>query len=121
MSLEKPYYKYHVFFCTNQREECSQCCEQYKSKSMRDYAKKRSKEEGLVRSGKVRINTAGCLNRCEHGPVMVVYPEATWYTWVDKEDIDEIIDQHLINDTPVERLMIKDVPDNSGQKTKKKP
>ncbi len=108
MSNEKSYYKYHVFFCTNQREDGSQCCEQYKSKSMRDYAKKRSKEEGLVHSGKVRINAAGCLNRCEHGPVMVVYPEATWYTWVDKEDIDEIIEQHLINDKPVERLIIKD-------------
>ncbi len=69
--------------------------------------KKRSKEEGLVRSGKVRINTAGCLNRCEHGPVMVIYPEATWYTWVDKDDIDDIIEQHLINDIPVERLKIK--------------
>lgn len=75
---------------------------------MRDYAKKRSKEEGLVRSGKARINTAGCLNRCEHGPVAVVYPEGTWYQWVDQEDIDEIIDEHLINDRPVERLMIKD-------------
>ena len=108
MSLIKPYYKYHVFFCTNQRKDGSQCCGQYKSKSMRDYAKKRSIEEGLVRSGKVRINTAGCLNRCEHGPVIVVYPEATWYTWVDQEDIDEIIDQHLVNDKPVERLIIKE-------------
>lgn len=75
---------------------------------MRDYAKKRSKEEGLVSSGKVRINTAGCLNRCEHGPVVVVYPEGIWYQWVDQDDIDEIIDQHLIKDKPVQRLMIKD-------------
>jgi len=101
------HYKYHVFFCCNQRKDGSQCCEDYKSKDMCAYAKKRSKDEGLVRSGKVRINKAGCLNRCEHGPVLVIYPEETWYTWVDKEDLDEIIDQHLINDRPVERLKIK--------------
>lgn len=112
MSYNNSYYKYHVFFCTNQREEGSSCCEQYKSKSMRDYAKKRCKAEGLIRSGKVRMNTAGCLNRCEHGPVIVVYPDATWYTWVDQEDIDEIIDQHLINDEPVKRLMIDKIQDN---------
>ena len=73
---------------------------------MRDYAKKRCKEEGLVSSGEVRINSAGCLNRCEEGPALVVYPEATWYKWVDQEDIDEIIESHLINNTPVERLKI---------------
>lgn len=105
------YYKYHVFFCCNQRDDGAQCCENYASSAMRTYAKKRSKEEGLVASGKVRINTAGCLNRCEQGPVLVVYPEATWYTWVDQEDIDEIIDQHLIHDKPVERLKIKE-PDS---------
>lgn len=73
---------------------------------MRDYAKKRSKALGLVRSGKVRVNAAGCLNRCEHGPVAVVYPDAVWYSYIDKEDIDEIIEQHLVNDTIVERLKI---------------
>ena len=100
------YYKYHVFFCTNLRDDGSACCGQYKTKSMRDYVKKRCKTEGLVRSGKVRINTAGCLNRCDLGPVIVIYPEETWYTWVDQEDIDEIIDSHLINDTIVERLRV---------------
>jgi (2Fe-2S) ferredoxin len=103
------YYQYHVFFCTNQREDGSQCCGQYAAQEMRDYAKKRCKKEGLVRSGKVRINTAGCLNRCASGPVVVIYPEETWYTWVDKEDIDEIIEEHLVNDRPVKRLMIDPV------------
>jgi (2Fe-2S) ferredoxin len=56
--------------------------------------------------GKVRINSAGCLDRCEQGPVLVIYPEAVWYTYVDKEDIDEIIDQHLVNGRVVERLKV---------------
>jgi len=54
----------------------------------------------------VRINTAGCLNRCSEGPVMVVYPEGVWYTYVDQEDIDEIIDEHLTGGRVVERLKL---------------
>lgn len=100
------YYQHHIFFCTNEREDGSQCCGKFNAKAMRDYAKQRSKELGLVRSGKVRVNTAGCLNRCEHGPVAVVYPDAVWYSYIDKEDIDEIIDQHLVNNKIVERLKI---------------
>ena len=68
--------------------------------------KKRSKELGLVGSGEVRVNTAGCLNRCEFGPVIVIYPDETWYTFVDKDDIDEIIEEHLVKGNKVERLMI---------------
>jgi len=56
--------------------------------------------------GQVRINQAGCLDRCEEGPCLVVYPEATWYTYVDTSDIDEIIDSHLVGGKPVERLKI---------------
>ncbi|MFP5344924.1 MAG: (2Fe-2S) ferredoxin domain-containing protein, partial [Gammaproteobacteria bacterium] len=56
--------------------------------------------------GKVRINNAGCLDRCEEGPVIVVYPEGVWYSYVDKEDIDEIIEEHLQHGRPVERLRI---------------
>ncbi len=100
------YYQHHIFFCTNKREDGSQCCENFNAKAMRDYAKQRSKDLGLVKAGKVRVNTAGCLNRCEHGPVAVVYPDAVWYSYIDKEDIDEIIESHLVNDTIVERLKI---------------
>jgi len=100
------YYTYHVFFCTNQRDDGEQCCEQSNALAMRDYVKSKTKALGLVRNGKVRINTAGCLNRCEHGPVMVVYPEAIWYTFVDQSDIDEIINEHLVNGRIVERLRI---------------
>jgi (2Fe-2S) ferredoxin len=73
---------------------------------MRNYCKDRVKALGLNGAGKVRINSAGCLDRCEQGPVLVVYPEAVWYTYVDREDIDEIIDQHLVHGRVVERLKI---------------
>ncbi len=56
--------------------------------------------------GQVRVNKAGCLDRCSGGPVLVVYPEAVWYTFVDNDDIDEIVDSHLKNGKVVERLLI---------------
>lgn len=73
---------------------------------MRDYAKARIKALGLSGEGKIRVNTAGCLDRCSEGPVLVIYPEGTWYTYVDKDDIDEIIGEHLIGGRIVERLKI---------------
>ncbi len=100
------YYKYHVFFCTNLRENGRACCQRFDAKGMRDYAKQRSKELGLAGQGGVRINTAGCMDRCSEGPVVAVYPEGIWYTYVDRDDIDEILQEHLINGRPVERLKI---------------
>lgn len=99
------YYKNHIFFCTNLREDGSQCCGANNALELRNYMKKRSKELGLVRSGEVRVNTAGCLNRCELGPVVVIYPDETWYTFVDQDDIDEIIEEHLIKGNIVKRLL----------------
>jgi len=61
---------------------------------------------GLAGQGKVRVNRAGCLDRCEEGPVCVVYPEGIWYTFIDEEDLDEIIDSHIINGKLVNRLKI---------------
>ena len=100
-------YQYHIFFCVNQREEGEVCCAQLGGQKMRDYAKQRMKDLGLAGEGKVRINMAGCLGRCDKGPVLVVYPEDTWYTFIDKDDIDEIIEQHLQQGKIVERLLIK--------------
>ena len=100
------YYRYHVFFCTNMRPDGSQCCQQYGAQEARDYVKQRVKELGSTIPYKVRINTAGCLDRCAEGPVIVIYPEATWYSYVDHIDLDEIIQEHLIHGLPVELLKI---------------
>ena len=100
------YYRYHVFFCTNQREDGSACCQHHDALAMRDYAKQRSKDLGIAGPGGIRINTAGCLDRCEDGPVIVVYPEGVWYSYVDQEDVDEIIEEHLLHGRVVERLKI---------------
>ena len=100
------FYQHHVFFCTNQREDGAECCAKFNAKAVRDYAKTRCKELGIHEAGKVRINNAGCLNRCSEGPVLVVYPEGVWYRYVDREDIDDIIEQHLVGGQPVKRLQI---------------
>ena len=104
--MKQPYYQYHVFFCTNQREEGESCCANFGARRVRDYAKQKIKQLGLHGAEGVRINLAGCLGRCDQGPVIVVYPEGTWYTYVDEEDIDEIIEQHLQQGKVVERLLI---------------
>lgn len=100
------HYRHHVFFCCNQRDDGRACCNQHGAQALRDYAKQRVKQLGLAGPGKARINQAGCMDRCEEGPVIAVYPEAVWYTYVDREDIDEIIEQHLTNGRIVERLRI---------------
>ncbi|HUP30793.1 MAG TPA: NAD(P)H-dependent oxidoreductase subunit E [Usitatibacter sp.] len=100
------YYKHHVFFCLNKREPPERCCANHGSEAMQEYAKKRIKSLKLSGEGMMRINKAGCLDRCELGPVLVVYPDETWYTYVDEKDIDEISDEHLVNGRVVERLRI---------------
>ncbi|HDY86103.1 hypothetical protein LCGC14_1367960 [marine sediment metagenome] len=95
-------YKYHLFFCTHQRDgELVSCQQTGDAQSLRDYAKQRVKELKLK---KIRVNNAGCLNRCTLGPILVIYPEGTWYHYETEADIDEIIDSHLVNDMIVERL-----------------
>ena len=100
-------FKHHLFFCLNQRKSGEECCDQHNAFELFEYAKRRVKELGLAGPGKVRVNKAGCLDRCADGPVMVVYPEGVWYTAVDKSDIDEIIDQHFVQGQVVERLRIE--------------
>jgi (2Fe-2S) ferredoxin len=102
------YYERHVFFCCNERDpdDPRGCCQAKGASAMRDYAKQRVKELKLAGAGKVRINQAGCLDRCEEGPCAVVYPDAVWYTYVDRADIDEIIEEHLRHGRIVERLRI---------------
>lgn len=100
------YFKQHVFFCTNQRADGRASCQDHKAQEMRDYLKKRVKEAGLAGPGGIRINNAGCLDRCGQGPVLVIYPEETWYQYKSKKDIDEIFEQHIKNNQVVKRLAI---------------
>jgi len=100
------YFKHHVFVCTNQREAGEQCCNSVGGSDMFAYAKERIGALKQNGAGAVRINKAGCLGRCENGPVMVVYPEETWYSFIDKEDVEEIIQSHLIGGKVVDRLKI---------------
>jgi (2Fe-2S) ferredoxin len=101
------HYQHHVFFCLNQRAPGErQCCNSSGADELWAYAKDRVKALGLNGDGKVRINKAGCLERCEEGPVIVIYPDETWYTYIDKEDIDEIVEEHLVHGRVVERLLI---------------
>lgn len=101
------YYHRHVFFCMNQRDKGAACCNNHGATALRDYAKKKVKTMQLDGKGKVRVNQAGCLDRCEEGPVIVVYPEEVWYTYADQKDVDEILEEHIKNGRVVERLRLK--------------
>jgi (2Fe-2S) ferredoxin len=100
------YFKHHVFFCLNERSNGEASCAQHGAQQAFDHCKSRVKAAGLAGVGGVRINKAGCLDRCAGGPVVVVYPEETWYTYVDHHDIDEIVDSHLKQGQVVERLLL---------------
>jgi (2Fe-2S) ferredoxin len=100
------YYQYHVFFCLNQRDNGEACCADKGAEAAFDHMKARVKKLGLSGESKVRINRSGCLDRCAQGPLLVVYPQAIWYTFVDSDDLDEIIESHLMNGKVVERLVI---------------
>lgn len=99
------YYKHHVFFCINQRSNGEACCAQQGAQAAFDHCKARVKQAGLAGVGQVRVNKAGCLDRCAAGPVLVVYPEGVWYSYVDLTDIDEIVERHLQQGEVVERLL----------------
>lgn len=98
----------HIFICQNKREAGHPrgCCHEKSSVEITEQFKKRIKELGL--NSKIRANSSGCLDACEFGPVIVTYPGQVWYGNVNKDDVEEIIQSHLINGKPVERLLIKD-------------
>ena len=100
------YFNRHVFFCLNQRDPGEESCARQGAQAGFDRCKSRVKEAGMSGPGQVRVNKAGCLDRCSGGPVLVVYPEAVWYQYVDTDDIEEIIQEHLVNGRIVERLKI---------------
>ncbi len=100
------FYRRHVFCCVNERaaDHPRGCCKAKGSQALRDYMKNRAKELGIKR---VRINNSGCLDRCELGPTMVVYPEGVWYSCATEEEIDEVLRVHLIEGGRVERLRLR--------------
>lgn len=98
------YYKRHIFFCLNERDDEPSCAE-HDARGAYDRCKSQVKASGLAGPGGVRVNQGGCMNRCAAGPVAVVYPEAVWYTYVDQSDVDEIVESHLKNGRIVERLL----------------
>jgi (2Fe-2S) ferredoxin len=114
MTIENtsPYFKRHIFFCLNERKNNESCCAQQGAQEAFDHCKAQVKALGLAGPGEVRVNKAGCLDRCSGGPVAVVYPEGVWYSYVDKADIDEIVESHLKNGQVVERLV---TPEHLGR------
>ncbi len=103
--LPTTYYQRHVFFCLNERKNGEASCAQYQAQEAFDHCKSQVKAAGLSGPGQVRVNKAGCLDRCAGGPLLVVYPEGVWYSYVDTSDIDEIVTSHLKNGQVVQRLL----------------
>jgi len=96
----------HIFICGNQRPAGHPrgCCDPEGQAGLQKLFKEKLKDRGL--KGRVRANQSGCLDQCEHGPNIVVYPDAVWYGHVTTADVDEIIDSHILGGKPVERLML---------------
>lgn len=109
---EESYYRFHVFCCTNRREAGHRrgCCAEKNAEVLREYMKRRVKELGLP---SVRVNMAGCLDRCEEGPVMVIYPQGVWYRCANKEDVDRVIAEHLQQGRVVDALALAGRPEKS--------
>jgi (2Fe-2S) ferredoxin len=111
-----PKFERHIFICTNQRPEghLRGCCNPSGEGDLHRAFKAKLSERGIPNT-KVRANKAGCLDQCELGPTVVVYPEAVWYGHVAPADVDEIIDSHIVGGKPVQRLIIPDSLLNNTQ------
>jgi len=103
-----PQFKHHLFICTNERDESATrpSCSNSGGKKLKPVFKDALKEAGL--KYQVRVNESSCFDQCEHGPVVVVYPEAVWYGFVHLKDVEEIVSEHLLHGRPVERLRLRD-------------
>ena len=101
----EPVYRVHVFCCTNERPETHWrgACGNKGSRALCDYMCRLGMAIGARR---IRINHAGCLNVCQHGPVMVVYPEGVWYRYSTAADVEEILRSHIMGGVKVERLAL---------------
>jgi (2Fe-2S) ferredoxin len=99
-------FKRHVFICVNERapDDPRGFCKARGGDAVAAAFKAKLHERGLKRI--VRANKAGCLDQCALGPTLVVYPEGVWYGRVTLEDVDEIIERHIVGGEPVERLVL---------------
>ncbi|NNM60286.1 MAG: (2Fe-2S) ferredoxin domain-containing protein [Legionellales bacterium] len=123
------YYQKHLFICTNQRENGKACCADHGTPADCHYIKKQLKEKKITQKnrvagsgndpGKIRISSSGCLGRCDEGPVIVVYPEQTWYTYETQADLDEIIEKDLLHGEKVKRLMLPQELSKQGDSKEK--
>ncbi|MBV9735353.1 MAG: (2Fe-2S) ferredoxin domain-containing protein [Acidisphaera sp.] len=88
------FYEAHLFVCCNRRPDGHPrgSCAAKGSEKLRDYMKARAKE---MRLANLRVNSAGCLDRCELGPCLVIYPEGVWYRLGSTEDVDAVLARHV--------------------------
>lgn len=100
-------YDIHILVCTNQRTgtEKLSCGEAHGLELTAEF-KKQIKELNV--NLKIRVNKSGCLGICDFGPTVAVYPEGVFYVGVNKEDVAEIVQSHIVNKIPVERLLLKE-------------
>jgi (2Fe-2S) ferredoxin len=105
-----PHFQRHVFVCINERpaDHPKGCCKAKGAVEVRDALKLALADRGLKKL--VRANNAGCLDQCEHGVSVVIYPEQVWYGGVTLADVDEIVDRHIIGGEIVQRLLMPDQP-----------
>lgn len=103
-----PQFTHHIFICTNRREpgHSRGCCDSDGDEALKDAFKKEVKRRNL--KGLVRANSAGCLDQCELGPTVVIYPQAIWYGGVKLSDVPRIVEETIVNDRVVEELRIPD-------------
>jgi (2Fe-2S) ferredoxin len=107
-----PPFDKHIFICCNTREAGHPrgCCNPDASDALQKAFKKALAERGVKR---VRANKSGCLDQCEKGPSVVVYPDTVWYGKVTEADVNEIVEQHIIGGRPVTRLLMPEPQSNA--------
>ena len=98
----------HIFVCCNRRSpgHARGCCDPDGNEALRGLIKSEIKKRGL--GSHIRANKAGCLDQCELGPTVVIYPQAIWYGGVKREDVQRIIDHSIVGDEILEDLLIPD-------------
>lgn len=100
------FYQHHIFICTNLKQSDKKCCAKGQPKDTAAFLKDKLKALNLWGPGKVRVSTSGCLGRCSLGPSLVIYPAGVWYHYASFNDLDEIIEQQLLQNKPVKRLLL---------------